>query len=570
MGFAFSDAVTRLQGQQKVSGAAASSLPNVKTAGCKTSRMTFSELLSETIKKASQPACDVGSISPQQVKNTVDTACVFSNATGGNIVQTGCPLDLAMDGEGYFALNDGQRKLYTRVGAFAVDANLRLVDRTTGYLVQRIASVGEADGFQTPEINSIHIPYDVAMPAKATAEVVVTGNLSANATTNSLRRNSITSDICYTVDGIPAEPRTRISELDQFSGTLNSGTLTISGYNHDGHQLTGPLKLNIDANTTLGDVLTWLNTGSGDSTVTQATNGQQSGILGNDAVATLISGRVRVTDARAGCSRTDVRLSYTGDGTLTTPGYFEISAIGGDEVKNFNIKVYDSSGSEHVLSGVFVRTDTDNVWDMVLTSVTGNIKEMAMEERRIEGISFDPSDGSFAGLTGSDEAQFVITFAHDTENPQKINISVGTAGRWDGLTQFTTDSTAAANAQDGYPPGALSTVSVDEAGTVIGSFSNGEKKEVAAIQVAIFENAAGLNGISGGYYLPSAESGEAVATQAMTNGAAAILGGRLEKSNADVVSEFVNIIQAKNGFQANARSIKAANDILGELSTLMR
>jgi flagellar hook protein FlgE len=79
-----------------------------------------------------------------------------------------------------------------------------------------------------------------------------------------------------------------------------------------------------------------------------------------------------------------------------------------------------------------------------------------------------------------------------------------------------------------------------------------------------------LEGVGGGYFTPSANSGEAVATQAMTGGAGSIHGGALEKSNADVATEFVNMIQAQNGFQANARTIKVANDILRELTSLIR
>ena len=52
------------------------------------------------------------------------------------------------------------------------------------------------------------------------------------------------------------------------------------------------------------------------------------------------------------------------------PAYFEIATVGGNEVKNINITVYDSQGGAHVLSGALVRTDTDNTWDMVLTSIT--------------------------------------------------------------------------------------------------------------------------------------------------------------------------------------------------------
>jgi flagellar hook protein FlgE len=290
----------------------------------------------------------------------------------------------------------------------------------------------------------------------------------------------------------------------------------------------------------------------------------------SDSTASLVNGQIRITDNTSGYSKTDMALSYSGVGTLTTPAYFELSTVGGEESKNINITVYDSQGGKHVLSGAFVRTDTANTWDMVLTSITGNINEITMSNRRIEDITFDASDGSYAGLGTPGSAEFVLTFAHDTANPQTIQVNLGTAGKLDGLTQFAGNSTAVARDQDGYEAGRLATVSVNNEGIVIGAFSNGIKKNIATIQIALFQNTSGLERIGNGYYTPSANSGEAIATQAMTGGAGSIHGGSLEKSNADVATEFVNMIQAQNGFQANARSIRVANEILRELTNLIR
>ena len=57
------------------------------------------------------------------------------------------------------------------------------------------------------------------------------------------------------------------------------------------------------------------------------------------------------------------------DSNLTIPAYFEATTVGGEEVKNVNITVFDSQGGKHVLSGAFVRTETPNTWDMILTSI---------------------------------------------------------------------------------------------------------------------------------------------------------------------------------------------------------
>ena len=127
-----------------------------------------------------------------------------------------------------------------------------------------------------------------------------------------------------------------------------------------------------------------------------------------------------------------------------------------------------------------------------------------------------------------------------------------------------------AREQDGYAAGSLSTVSVNNGGILIGAFSNGIKKDIATLQVALFQNTSGLESVGNGYFIPSANSGQAVPTEAMNAGAGSIHGGALEKSNADVATEFVNMIQAQNGFQANARTIRVANDILRELSGLIR
>ena len=564
MGFALSSAVTGLQAHQKMLDVAGNNLANVNTTAFKASRMTFAELLSETIKKASQPTSTVGGTNPQQMGSGVGIGGIIPNMAQGNIINTGNPLDLPLEGEGYFVLSNGQQNIYTRAGIFAVDADSNMVDPTTGYLVQRIGLEGEDEGFQTAGDSNVHIPYDAAMPANSTSEIKVAGNLSADAVfPGGAQTQVISSDVAYTTgSGTVATSTIEIDQLDQFSGgsgaggqlgAAESGTITISGYNPDGTDFTTGLTFTVNPTTTLGDFITHLNT----NTLT-------------DSTASLVNGKIRITDDASGYSRSDIVLSYSGDGTLTTPGYFEILTVGGDEVKNISITIFDSQGGKHVLTGAFVRTDTANTWDMVLTSITGDIYQISPGDRRIEDITFNAGDGSFYGLAGTDTSEFVITFDHDTVNPQTIEIWMGTTNQMDGLTQFKGTSTAVAREQDGYEAGRLSSVSVSNAGVVIGAFSNGIKKNIATLQIALFQNPSGLESAGGGYFNPSANSGGAVATEAMSGGAGSIHGGALEKSNADVATEFVNLIQAQNGYQANARTIRVANDILRELSNLIR
>ncbi|MGB8226167.1 MAG: flagellar hook-basal body complex protein [Sedimentisphaerales bacterium] len=675
MSFALSAGVTGLQAHQKMLDIAGNNLANVNTTAFKASRITFSELLSETIKKASQPTSSVGGTNPQQMGSGVGVSGISPNMAQGNIVNTGNPLDMALEGEGYFVLSDGEKNIYTRAGTFAVDANSNLVDPALGYIVQRIGSVGESDGFQTPGNSNIIVPYDVAMTAQATSLVTLAGNLSANAALTTPQTNVLRSNIAYTIGGTAATADAKIADLDQYTGTLTAGVITFSGYKPDGTALgsspTVDLTMPVTATTTLDDVLDWLNTSEGTaavpevqtvtlsaapdaghfhltyggettaainwnataddietalealstvavgditvsaamangvtftfndtlgdvglltmdssaltntgapitSSIAQTTQGfEAQGILGDGAAASLSAGKLVITDAKSGYSQSDLAMAWSGDGTLKVPAYFEMPTVGGEEVKNVNITVFDSLGGEHVLSGAFVRTDTNNTWDFILTAISGdisniNISTTAKNNRRISGLQFDETDGSYSGLDAAidDTAQFIVTFAHSDES-QTIAMDLGTVGQFNGLTQFSGNSTAVARAQDGYQAGNLSTVSVNNEGTLIGAFSNGIKKNLATLQIALFQNTLGLESVGGGYFVPSANSGGAVATQAMIGGAGSIHGSSLEKSNADVATEFVNMIQAQNGFQANARTIRVANEILRELTSLI-
>jgi len=564
MSFALSSGVTGLQAHQKMLDIAGNNLANVNSTAFKANRITFAELLSETIKKASQPTANVGGTNPQQMGSGVSISGISPNMSQGNIVNTGNPLDLALEGEGYFVLSDGLQSIYSRAGAFGVDEDSTLVDPATGYRIQRLGSVGEVEGFQVPGDSNIHVPYDAAMPANTTSQIRVSGNLSSDAVSPA-QTQVVSSSLVYTYDGgTAATEATEIDQLDQFSGGSEpdgqlgvgqSGTIEISGYHPDGTAFSAGLSFTVNPTTTLGDLIDHLNT----TVLTGST-------------ASLVNGQIRIADNSSGYSKTDISLSYadTSDGSLITPGYFEITAVGGEEVKTVNITVYDSQGAKHVLTAAFVRTDTVNTWDFVLTAITGNIHEITSENRQVAGITFDAGNGSYTGLSDSDPPEFVITFGHDASNPQTISIDLGTVGKFDGLTQFAGNSTAVVREQDGYGAGRLAAVSVNNEGVVIGAFSNGIKKNIAVLQIALFQNPSGLESMGGGYFIPSANSGEPVGTQAMTGGGGTVHGGALEKSNTDVATEFVSLIQAQNGFQANARTIRVANEILRELSNLIR
>ncbi|MCY2931653.1 MAG: flagellar hook-basal body complex protein [Planctomycetota bacterium] len=667
--------ISGLQAHQQMLDVAGNNLANINTTAFKGSRVTFAEQLSQTLQQAGAPSATVGGTNPMQIGSGVEVASVDRNMTEGALMNTGQPLDMAIDGSGYFVLNDGKKDVYTRVGNFAVDSKFYLVDPATGNRVQRIGSEGVADGFQSPSSNNIRIPYDVALPAKQTEAVTYTGNLSAEeiaATTNQLissiqytqsgaaassqtllsgldqsdaltdssvilitgtRRdgsavnasfdvkvtptaNELTSGTQYTVGGVAATSASKLSDLEQGSGLTAGDTFTIVGTDSNGTAVNATYTYATDE--TLGDLLATINgaysgatasisggkivltdtiagltkttldinyAGAGSFTLpaafTQAVVGSDGSTMGeltaaitaafanpSDATdqwstADIANGAIRLTDTQSGYSQTDLNLTCT-NGTIDFPAYFQMVAAGGEASRNTNIEIYDSQGNSHVMSAAFVRTDTPNTWDMVVTSLSGDV---SLQDRRIKGITFN-ADGSFGGIAGGAPAEFNMTFLQDPTNVRTVSVNMGTVGQFDGLTQFGGSSTVAPGTQDGYAAGWLNSVSVTNEGVLTGVFTNGARRDLAALRIATFQNPAGLDSLGGNFFTVSANSGDPVATKALSGSAGGVRGGSLEKSNVDVATEFVNLIQAQNGFQANARTIKAANDMLQVLTNL--
>ncbi|MFP3937108.1 MAG: flagellar hook protein FlgE [Phycisphaerae bacterium] len=540
--------VSGLKSHQQMLDVAGNNLSNVNTLAYKTGRVTFADLLSQTLKGAMGPSDALGGSNPQQIGSGVEIGSIDRDTTQGQMEDTGQDLDLAIEGEGYFVVDDGERNLYTRAGSFEVDSDNNLVDPSTGYRVQRIGSTGVSEGFQSSTSDAIRVPYDTSLPANATANISYTGNLSADESDPTT--NQLSSTISFTTGGgSEASASTLIADLDQADSLADGDTITITGAERDGSSVNATVVLDT-ATTDMQDLLDALNAEFTDST------------------AELNNGKLVLTDDEAGYSQTDLNLSYSGAGTLELPAYFELDEAGGEAVKESSVEIYDTQGVSHVLSAAFVKTDTANTWDMVVTNVTGDID--AIDDRRVEGITFSPDNGSFSGLTGDDSSSIQMTFGHDPGNVRTISLDLGSVGEHDGLTQFGGDSTVFPSSQDGYEAGWLSELSVTREGVLSGVFTNGVRRDIAALRLATFQNPAALQSVGNNYYEPSANSGEPVPTTAQSAGAGSVRGGSLEKSNVDVSTEFVNLIQAQNGFQANARTITVTNDMLRELTSLIR
>lgn len=126
---ALSTAATGMEGQQSKIDVVANNPANVNTVGFKKSRANFADLLYETVIPPGSTAAEGRQI-PAGIQighgsRLVDTQ---KSLAPGNLSQTGNPLDLAIEGDGFFqvSLPDG-RFGFTRAGAFRTDSQGRMV-----------------------------------------------------------------------------------------------------------------------------------------------------------------------------------------------------------------------------------------------------------------------------------------------------------------------------------------------------------------------------------------------------------------------------------------------------------
>ncbi len=123
-----------------------------------------------------------------------------------------------------------------------------------------------------------------------------------------------------------------------------------------------------------------------------------------------------------------------------------------------------------------------------------------------------------------------------------------------GMNDFAMSSNLTANA-DGNPAGTLQNFTIGSDGTITGSASNGGTKVLGQVGLANFTNPGGLLNIGNTLWQQSPNSGAANVGTASTGQLGSIAAGELEGSNVSLANEFVNMIMAQQGYQANSKVI---------------
>jgi flagellar basal-body rod protein FlgG len=154
----------------------------------------------------------------------------------------------------------------------------------------------------------------------------------------------------------------------------------------------------------------------------------------------------------------------------------------------------------------------------------------------------------------------------------------------DGQTVYTRSGALHLNAEgtivtaEGYPiepqitipPNALS-ITVSKEGIVSASLpGESAAQQVGTLELASFQNPAGLTALGGTLFGVSSASGEPTTGAPGQEGMGTIVQGFLEDSNVSVVEEMVNMILAQRAYEANSRVVRTSDEMLAQVNNIAR
>lgn len=179
-------------------------------------------------------------------------------------------------------------------------------------------------------------------------------------------------------------------------------------------------------------------------------------------------------------------------------------------------------------------------------------------------IAFNAS-GAYSSFTPSGTTNGVITIP-GTNGANTLNVNVANA--FTQMTSAAMSSNVTATA-GGYGPGTLQNYTIGATGQITGTFSNGQKMVLGQIALAQFNNPGGLTNIGNSLWQSSPNSGTSAVGTANSGGLGSIGAGMLEGSNVNLANEFVNMVQAQQGYQANAKVISVAQALGTALTNMI-
>jgi len=499
----------------------ANNLSNMNTTGFKEQTTNFSDLFYQQL--GSNGAGD----SIQQGTG-VQVASNSTDFTAGSISSTGVSTDAALDGTGYFILDNGNgSQLYTRAGDFQLSAGGQL-ETTSGQAVMGYSATNGTVN-TTGGLTDLTVPTGTVMKPSATTSFDMTQNLNSSASV----------------------------------GTTTSGEV----------QVYDSLGKTYDATVTYTKTAanTWSYAISMPDTLTPATNVVTTAGVPTTTDAytfgsSISNGTTIYPTVNTGTNLTITGTTATGTATITAP-----TVTAGETIDTY-VTALQGELTAAGITGATVTETVDGAGNANGFTVVGTDSNFATSG----SVVADPNASTAAtGTLTFDANGNLLTPASDVSGVSFSGLSDGAATvnmNWQlfgttgtgNISQTAAASSTSSTTQNGYASGEYESFSINTTGVIAAKYSNGQTQDVGQLAIATVNNEQGLDDVGSTEYQTTASSGQASIGVAGAGGRGTIEGSSLEASNVNISSEFSDLIVAQRAFEANSKAITTFDTVTQE------
>ncbi|MDD5642357.1 MAG: flagellar hook-basal body complex protein, partial [Syntrophales bacterium] len=229
------------------------------------------------------------------------------------------------------------------------------------------------------------------------------------------------------------------------------------------------------------------------------------------------------------------------------------------------LTVYDSVGNGHTVNLTFTKEAAADTW-----SITGTLDGTTAITIYDRGTTNPPTDMHFTSGTMDAGGDYDLVL-DDPVMPGGVTTHLLLTGTGGGsTTQYAASSVTNYASQNGYGPGYLERISINNEGVITGNYSNGQIIPLYQLTLARFNAPTKLHREGSNMYTETQDSGVALTGAPSTNGLGSITSNSLEQSNVDLGEQFVHMIIYQRAFQANSRVITTSDTLLEEVLSLKR
>jgi flagellar hook protein FlgE len=259
------------------------------------------------------------------------------------------------------------------------------------------------------------------------------------------------------------------------------------------------------------------------------------------------------------------------DPVTSYPGWTVTDA---KDTSNFSTSmvVYDSLGKPVQLD-IYFCMDSVGDWHYHAVTDGGNLTG---------GVAGTPTEVATGELKFNTEGRLMSNTTSvnnfnplNATNPQPLTFNFGTGtdaggSGLDGITQYAAASAMSFVTQAGFTSGSLNRLSIGSDGKITGGFTNGQSRILGQLVLGNFKAPDELSRVGGSLYEETPDSGPGTLGTPATADRGSVSAGTLEQSNVDIAQEFINMIAAQRGFEANSKTLTTADQLLSDLMMIRR